>query len=258
MALIGGTPRESVSFDRIAHRYDETRGGMERGRRYASVIHPLLAEGGPILEIGVGTGLVALGLTELGRDVAGVDISREMMGRARERIGARVAEGDAIRLPLRDASIVGAYAAHVLHLVSDMRLVLSELVRVLRRGGRFLTVWTENEAAPDNDLQPILDEMNDALRERRDSVERVDALAAQAGLTPVGLHRSDPFELTGDSPGEHAAKLESRTFSALWDIQQSRWESIVEPAIAALRRLPDQERRRTIRGVVNAHVFERT
>ena len=54
-----------VTFDRVADSYDETRGGLERGREGAAVLAGPLPAGGPLLEIGVGTGLVAAGLAEL-------------------------------------------------------------------------------------------------------------------------------------------------------------------------------------------------
>ena len=46
-------------------------------------------EGGPVLELGVGTGRVAIPLAEAGFDVAGVDPSRAMLDVARTRIAAR-------------------------------------------------------------------------------------------------------------------------------------------------------------------------
>ena len=51
--------RESICFDRIADRYEETRGGMERGKRFASYLWPHLRTSRPVLEIGVGSGVVA-------------------------------------------------------------------------------------------------------------------------------------------------------------------------------------------------------
>ena len=48
----------------------------------------------------MGTGLVALPLTELGHAVLGVDLSPKMIASARERIGARVAIADATAAPV--------------------------------------------------------------------------------------------------------------------------------------------------------------
>ena len=52
-----------TEYDQLAEHYDETRGGEGRGDEYAADVDAHLPAGdGPILEIGVGTGVVALGL----------------------------------------------------------------------------------------------------------------------------------------------------------------------------------------------------
>ena len=53
--------RSSLSFERIADRYDATRGGEQRGRRTAASLAPLLDPVWPVVEIGIGTGVIALG-----------------------------------------------------------------------------------------------------------------------------------------------------------------------------------------------------
>ena len=119
-------PGRSRSFERIADRYDETRGGEDRGRRFAANLLPLLDARLPTLEIGIGTGVVAMGLAGLGCRVFGVDISPAMLSRARGRLGPRVAIGDARRLPVAEASFAGAYSVWVLHVVGNVPAVLAE------------------------------------------------------------------------------------------------------------------------------------
>jgi ubiquinone/menaquinone biosynthesis C-methylase UbiE len=48
----------SINFDRVADRYDESRGGAARGERFAAGLLPWLVPG-RVLEVGVGTGLVS-------------------------------------------------------------------------------------------------------------------------------------------------------------------------------------------------------
>ena len=98
---------ESIAFDRMAEDYDRTRGGMERGRSIAPLLHDILPPG-PLLEVGVGTGLVAAGLTELGRQVVGVDLSVPMLRKAAARVPGRVAVGDATGLPAGAGGVGGA------------------------------------------------------------------------------------------------------------------------------------------------------
>jgi len=110
----------SISFDRAAAIYDETRGGEKRGKLCAEALEPQLAISGLTLEIGVGTGLVAAALQAGGRCVVGVDISVQMLQRARSRKLA-VARADALALPFASGSVDAAYSVWVLHLVADQQ-----------------------------------------------------------------------------------------------------------------------------------------
>ena len=47
-----------------------------------------VATGGPVLEIGVGTGRVATAMARAGKDVVGIDVSPSMLDRAREQLDA--------------------------------------------------------------------------------------------------------------------------------------------------------------------------
>jgi SAM-dependent methyltransferase len=237
-----GGPGESIPFDRIADSYDETRGGMERGRGMAAALERLLPPDGPLLEVGVGTGLVAAGLTELGRSPVGVDLSRPMLDRAATRVPGRLAVGDAERLPVRTGSVAGAYLVHVLHLVGDIPRTLAEVVRVLRPGGRVVT--TVHPSAPmDADLSRELVAVRAQLdaERRQDDEDHVVGLARGAGLVPV-----DRAELPsiGISPRTAAARLEARSLSWMWFVDEDAWSRYVPPTLARLRALPDQDRPR--------------
>ena len=72
--------------DRIAEVYDRRHGGLD------PLLVPVLAElarGGPALELGIGTGRVALPLQALGVRIAGVDASEAMVGKLRAKPGGR-------------------------------------------------------------------------------------------------------------------------------------------------------------------------
>src|SRR5439155_24677412 len=94
----------SVAFDRAADYYDRTRAVSPRAM--AGVVGLLAAEyreRGRVLEVGVGTGRIALPLAEAGVAVAGVDLSRPMMDRLVQKAGGRspvpLAVADATTLP---------------------------------------------------------------------------------------------------------------------------------------------------------------
>jgi len=97
-----------------------------------------LAGAGRVLEVGVGTGRIALPLVGQGVDLFGVDISSEMLERLRMNAGGHpppIAIADALQLPFADATFGGAVMAHVLHLVPRWKDAVGEILRVVRPGG---------------------------------------------------------------------------------------------------------------------------
>jgi ubiquinone/menaquinone biosynthesis C-methylase UbiE len=130
----------SVSFDRAAEYYDRTRLTDE-----ASIGATLdLLDGefrgrGRVLEIGVGTGALAVPLAARGIPVTGVDLALPMMRKLIEKTSDRspvlLAQADARRLPFCDAAFGGAYARWVLHLIPGWPGVVSELCRVVASRG---------------------------------------------------------------------------------------------------------------------------
>lgn len=115
-------------FDLVAPVYDETR----RPPHELELGTVLKALGGArdVLEGGIGTGRFARPLTDQGVRVTGVDLSRGMMQRAREKGLARLVQGDLLHLPFHDASFDAALLVHVLQLVPSPEDVLLELARV--------------------------------------------------------------------------------------------------------------------------------
>ncbi|HEY6749474.1 MAG TPA: class I SAM-dependent methyltransferase [Mycobacteriales bacterium] len=235
---------ESVVFDRIAGSYDETRGGMERGRQVAAVIAPWLPAD-PVLEIGVGTGLIAAGLAELGRPPVGVDLSLPMLAAARTRIPGRLAVGDARRLPVGTGTVAGVCLVHVLHLVGDIPATLAEVARVLRPGGVMVTTAFPGTVA--GDVPAEMDRLHDRVGGRRRIVDVpfVIRLAAEAGFAPSG--RADGPEV-GTTPRTAADLVEARSISWMWDVDDALWARESPVALARLRALPDQDRPRPAAG----------
>jgi SAM-dependent methyltransferase len=133
---------ESVSFDQAADYYDQTRALPDELMEV--LLSRLVAElprQGRCLEIGIGTGRIALPLTDRGVRVVGVDISVEMLRRLIDKAGGSappVAIADATRLPFRDGTFTSAVAAHVLHLIPAWKTAIDELGRVVVPGGVFL------------------------------------------------------------------------------------------------------------------------
>jgi len=98
---------------------------------------------GRVLEVGCGTGLLLERLSARGQAV-GVDLSRGMLGKARERLegmdGGKLVLADAQRLPFEDGSFDSAVSTFALTAVPDLDAALGEMVRVLRNGGTLAIV----------------------------------------------------------------------------------------------------------------------
>lgn len=130
---------DSVSFDPAAGYYDRTRAlPDDLMRRTIALLTDLLPRRGRCFEVGIGTGRIALPLMREGLDVVGLDLSTQMLRRLLENAGPAppsVVQGDATRLPFRDAAFTSALASHVLHLIPRWRQAVDELARVVEPGG---------------------------------------------------------------------------------------------------------------------------
>jgi SAM-dependent methyltransferase len=94
----------STYGDRIADIYDDVYGEVPFSGDVASTVGFLrdVAGDGPMLELGIGTGRVALPLRRAGVDVAGIDASRAMVARLAAKPG-----GDAIPVTIADFARFG-------------------------------------------------------------------------------------------------------------------------------------------------------
>lgn len=114
--------------------------------RKIAITRELLPEGGAVLDVGCGTGSLALRLADRAGRVGGLDASREMVRIAREKARAARAANvefhvgtldDALPFPPQSFDLVCAYS--VLHLVRDLPRTLAALRNLLRPGGALVT-----------------------------------------------------------------------------------------------------------------------
>ena len=153
-----GTQRTSeMSFDNVASIYDETRAIPDwvLGQFYEEILgsqirlNPDLI----ILDAGVGTGRVVTPLFDKNVQLVGVDISREMLKKFKEKLGNNPASsnvnlvlGDVTALPFREHSFDIVLSVLVLHLIKRWEKAIHESERVLRTGGLFPII---NQRAPE-------------------------------------------------------------------------------------------------------------
>jgi demethylmenaquinone methyltransferase/2-methoxy-6-polyprenyl-1,4-benzoquinol methylase len=101
------------------------------------LVSRLPRDGGHVLDVATGTGLVAAELLRRGFDVTGLDQSPEMLEVARDRLAgrARIVEGSAEALPFPDGAFDHLTVTYLLRYVDDPEATLVELSRVVRSGG---------------------------------------------------------------------------------------------------------------------------
>ncbi|MFT8245603.1 class I SAM-dependent methyltransferase [Roseomonas sp. BN140053] len=153
------------AYRRWAGVYDTVFGGVSAFGRKRAVAAVNRLPGTRVLEVGVGTGL-ALPLYRRDLRVTGIDLSREMLAKAAERVrGESLAhvdgllEMDAESMAFRDDSFDLAVAMFTASVVPDAKRLFAEMSRVVRPGGRLLFVnhfaaeagprwWVERAMAP--------------------------------------------------------------------------------------------------------------
>jgi demethylmenaquinone methyltransferase/2-methoxy-6-polyprenyl-1,4-benzoquinol methylase len=136
-------------FAAIVPRYDLINAlmtlGLDRRWREKTVALAEVTDA-TVLDIATGTGDLAFEMARQGaRTIVGADFCREMLEAAQLKIskgsdGARVSfvGGDAMRLPFRDASFDAIVNGFMLRNVGDLQATFTELLRVLKPGGRLV------------------------------------------------------------------------------------------------------------------------
>ncbi len=128
-----------ISFDRIADRFDETRGYPDDVMEVIlEALASALPKKGRTLDAGVGTGRFAAPLTLEGFEMVGVDISPKMLAKARGKGLDNLLRADLCALPFKDRAFKAALSVHVLHLIPEWKCALKEISRVTQ--DRFVSV----------------------------------------------------------------------------------------------------------------------
>lgn len=141
------TDRFARTANRVAARQDS------RAARLAQEVRDFVRPSGDerVLDVGTGAGALALALAPFVREVVGLDPVPELLELARERAApnSEFVEGDGAALPFRDCDFDLAGTHRTLHHVGRPDLVVAELARVTRPGGRVLVVDQLAPADPD-------------------------------------------------------------------------------------------------------------
>ena len=149
--MIKRRPLENGVFTdiEVARRYDREAGVWARyvSRRFVSMAKQWGVSCDHVLDVGTGTGQLAIGFAEgiPAASVVGLDLSPVALEVARENAqkspaSSRVSfkEGNAEDMPFEDDTFDLAISGNTLHLLKDPVSMFNEIQRVLKPGGRFL------------------------------------------------------------------------------------------------------------------------
>lgn len=231
----------SIVFDQAAEIYDATRNLPQSV--FDAVVEMLSEElrgRGPCLEIGVGTGRIAIPLVEAGVWMMGVDLSVPMLMKLHEktsRVPAVIA--DATRLPFTDDSMRAGLAVHVLHLIPNWSVAVSELARVVRGGGVILA----DIGGGFGFLREIEDHFTQVagIARPRPGVTDPQELDSEMARLGASVRTLSPIVETQQVvPSAWIQSLEANIFSCTWSIdEKTRVKAAGETREWALERFGD-------------------
>ncbi len=152
-----------------------------------------------VLDIGTGTGFVALIASQLGHHAIGLDLSTAMLGEARvhaEQRGLKASfqTGDAVAPPFEEATLDVIICRHFLWTLRQPEVALANWLRLLRPNGRVVVIdgfWFA-ESRPEEDFGLFKQHYTGRTRESLPAmhwkrVEPVASLVRAAGFSDVTM-----------------------------------------------------------------------
>ncbi len=141
--------RELESLKKIYAGYSKVYDALFKRFFYPRIKHAIgymdIKPGDRILDVGVGTGL-SLSVFPRHCRVVGIDLSTEMLGKAKEKIdrerldNIKVISMDAMRCAFEDDSFDKVFLSHVVSVVPDPYKAMAEVKRVCKKGGQVVIV----------------------------------------------------------------------------------------------------------------------
>jgi len=195
--------RSQSYFEAVAGDWERIRKSYFDDRVTSLAIEKLLPRDLTLVDVGCGTGSLTFELARFARTVIGVDLSNEMLRRARAVAKERAVRnvefrhGDALKLPLDSRSVDAAFCVMVLHFLPDPQHAVEELCRVTRLGGSVILVDL---------VQHEQEWMREQMAHRWRGFDRalIDSWFRAAGASSVA------YDLTGSFAGEKIARNGNR------------------------------------------------
>jgi SAM-dependent methyltransferase len=233
------------SFDRVADVYDETRGLPHEAE--ASIGDAIFAElkriARPrVVEIGIGTGRIAVPLAERGVAMAGIDISPKMLSRLIEkRRDVSVCLAESANPPFRNGAFDSALFIHILHLVPDVAATVRATLALLRPAGLMIFGRDDEQTGvretADRAIRDIVREVSGVEMTGWKPYDGSDAIAAKVVEEAGGTSNTTQVAhwTANTTARRHHERLARRDFSSSWEIPDGALPEVVERAKPILR-----------------------
>lgn len=186
-------------FDRIGQQWDTMRTESFGPSFHLEAFLSLLPDHWTVADLGAGTGYLLPVLSKRFRKVVAIEPTDAMRGAAQERVrdlnlhNVTLLSGDLTALPIDEAEVDLAIAVLVLHHVPVPQDALTEMMRILKPGGRLLIV---EQAAHTHES------FRERMQDRWWGFEKQAILdmVSQSGFTNVRLHELTTVQRAGDAP----------------------------------------------------------
>ncbi len=134
--------RKELFYERISNDWERMINNVETQKRLRVIFEELLAgvplKGKRFLDVGCGLGYFSQRAANLGAKVIGVDIGKKLIEKAKQRVPkGKFFIASASDLPFKNESFDIVLCTEVIEHVDNQRKVLSEIFRVLKKGGVF-------------------------------------------------------------------------------------------------------------------------
>lgn len=234
---------KSIVFDRAVDYYDDTRGfpaDVDRQLAQFMAEKGALTQQHTLIDVGTGTGRIALPLGEHVQRVIGLDLSRLML----ERLQAKqvnfqgivfAVQADVMEIPLSANSADRILATHILHLVPQPERILSEAARILKTDGVLLHSWNYSDRSG---FAPLWDAWNTVIQSNNQPRENRYQMARNLPMK-LGWRLQTQHEFYYESvstPRQVVEMMQGRYMSSMWELADDVWQRGVAAVQDALKR----------------------